>query len=125
MELETITREVAETIQKEANIRAICGDPIKLDTHVVVPVATVSIGGGAGGGTATGPAKVKDVELKPGSGMGMGGGMAIQVRPVGFIHEKDGQVVFTRIEGAEGSMLSRMQVPPGIARIVGALRGHA
>ena len=119
MELDTVTRELAETIQKEANSRAIFGEPVKLDTHVMVPVAVVSIAGGAGGGTGTGPSKVKEDELKPGSGTGGGGGLAIQVRPVGFIHEKDGQVVFTRIDEAAAGL------PAGIARLLGALRAKA
>ena len=94
MPFEEIVKQVAETIQKEANARAVFAEPMKLDTHIVVPVASVvvSVGGGGGGGS-----RQPDVKLPRIFGGG-GGGINVVSKPVGFIHEKDGQVVFTYIE---------------------------
>ena len=94
MPFEEIVKQVAETIQKEANARAVFGEPTKLDTHIVVPVAgiTISIGGGGGGGS-----RKPGIELPRFFGGG-GGGLNIIARPAGFIHEKDGVVIFTPIE---------------------------
>ncbi|MGZ6142487.1 MAG: spore germination protein GerW family protein [Myxococcales bacterium] len=97
MAFEEIVKQVAETIQKEANVRAVFAEPMKLDTHIVVPVASVvvSIGGGGGGGS-----RKPGAELQRFFGGG-GGGVNVTATPVGFIHEKDGQVVFTYIEAAK------------------------
>jgi len=92
MQLEEIVKEVAETIQQEANARAVFGDPAKLETRIVIPVAAVrvSVGGKGGGGTPGG-----EVARFFGGGSG---GFTVSATPVGFIHEKDGAVTFTRIE---------------------------
>jgi uncharacterized spore protein YtfJ len=94
MAFEEIVKQVAETIQKEANARAVFADPIKLETHVVVPVATIHIGLGGGG---TGGSRKPHSELARFFGAG-GGGLDVQAKPIGFIHEKDGEVVFSPIE---------------------------
>jgi uncharacterized spore protein YtfJ len=101
MPLEEIVKQVAETIQKEANARAVFGEATKLDTHVLIPVAsvTVNISGGGGGG-ARRPAQ--EIARLFGGGSGA---LNVVSTPVGFIHEKDGQVVFTRIEKGEDKVL--------------------
>lgn len=68
------------------------GEPVKLDTKTIIPVACVQFGGGGGGGMSP---PVKEGAAAPVFGGGGGGGFS--VNPVGFIHEEDGAVVFTPI----------------------------
>ncbi len=117
MAFEEIIKQVAETIQREANARAVFGEPAKLDTHVVIPVASVviSISGGGGGGLR-----------KPGVDIarlfGGGGGLNVTASPVGFIHEKDGVVAFTRIEKTKAD---EKTLPLVAERIMGAFASRA
>lgn len=100
--MEAIVRDVVDAIEKEGNVRAIFGEPVELDTHRIVPVAKahVSIGGGGGfGGAMERLAKAAE-KIIP-AGAGGGGGIDITISPVGFIAERDGEVVFTRIETNE------------------------
>jgi uncharacterized spore protein YtfJ len=91
--------------QAEANTRTIFGEPITLETRKIVPVATIEIGAGGGGGFGQGIAidVVKGAietakKLVPGGrGAGGGGGLGIKVRPVGYLSEENGRVVFTAI----------------------------
>lgn len=89
MDMETVVREAANAIESTGNARAVFGDPIKLDTHVIVPVAAVLTGVGLGGG--------QSVLL----GAGGGGGVDLKVVPLGYIHETDEGIEFTRIEVPE------------------------
>lgn len=94
MSVEEIVKQVSETIQKEANARAVFAEPMKLDKHLVIPVATVvvSIGGGGTGGSRR-PAI--DVARFFGAG---GGGINVLAQPVGYIYEEGDKVVFAPIE---------------------------
>jgi uncharacterized spore protein YtfJ len=65
-----VLRQVAETLEKEGNARAMFIEPVKLDRKSIIPVACVPFGSG--------------------------GGVGFSVNPVGFVHEEDGAVVFTR-----------------------------
>lgn len=96
MDISGIVHDLADTIQKEGNARAVYGEPVKLDEHTIVPVAvvTVTVGGGGGAGHGPGGGKAKE---EPG-GFGGGGTMTVKSIPVGFIHEKDGDVVFHAID---------------------------
>lgn len=87
MALEEMVKQVTEMLEKEGNSKVVFGELVKLDTHNIIPVAAVEVGGGAGG---THPSK-------PLPFVAGGGGMALKIRPVGFIQERDGQVVFTPI----------------------------
>jgi uncharacterized spore protein YtfJ len=90
--MEEIVKQVAESVEKEANARAVFGQAVKLERHTVIPVASVNLGGG-GGGAMPGPRTPALVRALRGGGAGMG----LNVRPVGFIHEREGEVVFTPI----------------------------
>jgi hypothetical protein len=70
---------------------------------VVVPVAMVAIelGGGGGGGTRKPAAEIARMFG------GGGGGLKVVARPVGLIHEQEGDVVFTRIEADKRSVRRR------------------
>jgi uncharacterized spore protein YtfJ len=71
----------------------------------LIPVATIEIGAGGGGGFGQGIAinAVRGAiatakKLVPtGRGAGGGGGLGIKVRPVGYLSEENGRVVFTAI----------------------------
>lgn len=92
MAFDDVLRQVAETLEKEGNARTVFGEPVKLDTKTIIPVALVQFGGGGGGVSPRG--KEGDA---PAQGFGAGGGGGFAVQPVGFIHEEDGAVVFTPI----------------------------
>jgi uncharacterized spore protein YtfJ len=102
---EAIARELAGLLQTEANTRTIFGEPIMLETRKIVPVATIEIGAGGGGGFGQGitinavrSAIETAKKLVPtGRGAGGGGGLGIKVRPVGYLSEENGRVVFTAI----------------------------
>lgn len=85
MDFEAIARHIAQTIEHSGNAKAVFGEPVKLQTQTIVPVAAVvaAVGGGGGQASILG---------------GGGGGFTIRVIPVGYIHEKDGAVMFSAIE---------------------------
>ena len=91
MAFDEMLRQVAEMLEKEGNARTVFGEPVKLDTKTIIPVAQVQFGGGGGGMSPP----VKEGAQAPVFGGGGGGGFTVQ--PVGFIHEEDGEVVFTAI----------------------------
>ncbi len=102
-DIEKLAHEIAQGIEGEANVKTVFGSPIKLDGHVIVPVATVSLNIGGGGAKATGIAKVaSDVanRIVP-SGFGGGGGFQLRIRPVGFIREGKDGVEFSPIHVEE------------------------
>ena len=109
-DLASVVHEAAAALEREGNVRAVFGEPMKLDTRTVIPVATVAMGGGAGGLRAFGAAVEKvqrllsgnDVHVHPGRTIFGGGGGGIDIRPVGFLCEEDGRVVFTRIDDGKG-----------------------
>jgi len=85
MDIAALAAHISRTIEASGNAKAIYGEPIKLETHTVVPVAAlvVTVGGGGGALSAIG---------------GGGGGLTMKVAPVGYLHEKDGVVTFTPID---------------------------
>ena len=95
VELGSIIGKIGETIQNEANVKAVFGAPIQLETRSLVPVALVSVTLGGGGGGARIFGKGDAPSAAP---FGGGGGMTITAVPVGFLSEKDGVVVFTAID---------------------------
>lgn len=98
-QIEKITRDITELIQREGNVKAVFGEPVQLDSHVIIPVAAVHMnlgGGGAGGAGLKNGIKEK---LMP---FGVGGGLGLQVHaiPVGFISESAEGATFTPIPRA-------------------------
>jgi len=100
---ERIVGELRHAIESEGNVRAIFGEPIKLDQHVVVPVMSIEIAIGGGGGYGGGPKIFKgaiDVAKKlvpAGWGVGGGGGFSLRIRPVGFIRDQENGPSFVAI----------------------------
>jgi uncharacterized spore protein YtfJ len=91
MDLEAIAKHIAETIERSGSAKAVFGEPVKLATQSIVPVAAISANVGGGGGRA-------------GIGGGGGGGFHLRVVPIGYIHEKEGAVVFTPIDVPESAL---------------------
>ena len=85
MDFEAIARQIADTIEHTGNAKAVFGEPIKLSTQTIVPVAAITSNVGGGGG-------------RSGIGGGGGGGFQLRVVPIGYIHERDGAVVFSAID---------------------------
>lgn len=120
MNLEEALTQVAQLLEKQGNSHAVFGDAVKLEHHTVVPVASVSLGGGMGGtnGLPGIAGKAASAVAKV-FGFGFGGG--IDVRPVGFISERDGEVVFTHIHvDGKGTPLIT-EAANGIGRVVGTV----
>jgi uncharacterized spore protein YtfJ len=121
---ETLTaavHDIAEMIEHEGSVRAVFGPPTKLETRTIIPVASVALGGGGGGMGSLGAAidglrrrflggvtsnwlsaAAPKPREEPGRTFVGGGGGGLDVRPVGFICEEDGRVVFRRIDTGEG-----------------------
>jgi uncharacterized spore protein YtfJ len=105
--VETIARELSALFQTEANTHTIFGEPIQLETRKIIPIASIEIGAGGGGGFGQSFAAeaVKEAietakRLVPSArGAGGGGGLGVKVRPVGYLSEENGRVVFTAIPG--------------------------
>jgi uncharacterized spore protein YtfJ len=91
MDLESIAKHIAETIERSGNAKAVFGEPVKLATQTIVPVVAISAHVGGGGG-------------RSGIGGGGGGGFHLRVVPVGYIHEKEGAVVFSPIDVPEHAL---------------------
>jgi len=105
--LARIAHEFAQAIHSEGNIRVVFGAPMALETHKIIPVATVEIGFGGGMGMSSGG---NGIAKQLGSlahllrrGFGAGGGAGIKVTPVGFIHEEGERVQFRTIAPVGGS----------------------
>jgi uncharacterized spore protein YtfJ len=116
MSIEDIAAKVAETIQKEANINAIFGEPKKLDEHTIVPVARVEISMGGGGGGGKGPAPKQEDDGEEGGGTvgviggtGGGGGLDIEVRPLGFIRDTADGAEFVAIDPTPEGLLGKVE----------------
>ncbi len=93
MAFDDLVKQVAASLEREGSPHAVFGDAVQLEHHTIVPVAVVTSGGGAGAAPgATNATSASDHDHLAG-----GGGFAMMVRPVGFIHEEEGEVVFTPI----------------------------
>jgi uncharacterized spore protein YtfJ len=90
MEVKDLLREVAEKIERTANVKAVFGEPIGDGNDMVIPVARVGVRAGGGGGSGdsiTGPSP-------RGKGNGVGLGMKIDASPVGYIKRNQNGAVF-------------------------------
>ena len=83
MPYEDLVKQMGVALERDGNVQAVFGEAVKLEHHTIIPVAVVAGGGGAGGTQG---------DLSAG-----GMGMALNVRPVGFIYESGDEVLFTPI----------------------------
>jgi len=92
--------EVAHMFERGGNVTSAFGAPMKLDTKTVIPVAFVNVGSGGGGFLGPMARRLFDRirKMLPARVGGGGGGFGIHVRPIGYLHEEDGHVVFSHIE---------------------------
>lgn len=120
-EKDRIVERIAETLERTAGVRAVFGEPVKLDDRTVMPVAKVILAGGGGAGLDRGG---KDHPDKPAPDLGLGGGGTFQVLPVGFICEVNGEPVFRPIDtpGLVGTLFGGL-LPRPIADLVARLLG--
>lgn len=131
MNVESIVAQIAQTLQKEANIDTIFGQPRKLDEHVIIPVARVEIKltGGGGMGSGTGPQATPTTEagesgdkpkptLMGGMGTGAGGGLEVHVHPLGFIRDGKNGAEFIAIDPTPEGVIGKVE------HLVKNLRGN-
>lgn len=118
MSLEETMQQITETLGKEGNVRAVFGEPLKLEHHSVIPVAAVGVGGGGGIGKrppATGAQSADGANAAA-------GGMAFAVRPLGFIHESGSEVVFTPIQSRPANPFLT-QAASSLGRVINTVSG--
>jgi uncharacterized spore protein YtfJ len=78
IDIHEILKDVAQNVEKAANVKTVFGDPIKFENRTIIPVATVSVSGGGGGGFG------KEKRKGP-LGVGGGAGLHVESKPVGYI----------------------------------------
>lgn len=130
MDFEAITTQIAQTVQKEANINAIFGEPKKLDEHTIMPVARIKITLGAGGGGANGaaPTAAREGQVKAEEGgengasmsgkkgkkgkkgrAALGGGIEIELQPLGFVRDANDGAEFVAIEPMPDGLIGKVE----------------
>jgi uncharacterized spore protein YtfJ len=95
MDAKDIIKEVTEKIQKNANVKAVFGEPYEKGNRTVIPVARVSICGLGGGGLSKANEVEKNQEKSKGKGMGLG--LRVKAVPVGYIEIDDEGAHFEEI----------------------------
>ena len=95
MDVKDIMKDVTEKIQKNANAKAIFGEPYEKGNLTVIPVARVSIWGCGGGGSDKSNSDDQIKEKSPGKGMGLG--LQVKAHPVGYIEIDDKGAHFEEI----------------------------
>jgi len=95
MDAKDIIKEVTEKIQKNANVKAVFGEPYEKGNRTVIPVARVSICGYGGGGSVKCDDDEENREKSKGKGMGLG--MRVKAVPVGYIEIDDKGAHFEEI----------------------------
>ena len=97
MEPKEFIRELADRLERTANVKAVFGEPIGEGRDMIVPVARVGVRGGGGGGGGT---EVNQDQLSgrgPSKGSGLGLGLNVTTAPIGFISWKSGEPAFEPI----------------------------
>jgi uncharacterized spore protein YtfJ len=95
MDAKDIIADVTEKIQKNANVKAIFGDPYEKGKITVIPVAKVSICGCGCGGSKKYNEEEKKQETPKNKGMGFG--LHVNAVPVGYIEIDDDGAHFEEI----------------------------
>jgi uncharacterized spore protein YtfJ len=95
MDAKDIIKEVTEKIQKNANVKAVFGEPYEKGTRTVIPVARVSVCGCGGGGSKKSNEDEESSEKSKGRGIGFG--LRVKAIPVGYIEIDDDGAHFEEI----------------------------
>jgi len=82
MDTQSVMRELAEKIERAANVKAAFGEPVGEGTDTVIPVARVAVRGGGGGGSGELP---ESEGQRKGTGKGIGLGLNVVSTPIGYI----------------------------------------
>jgi uncharacterized spore protein YtfJ len=118
MSMEETMKQVAQSLEHEAGVKAVFGEPMKLDNHTVVPVAMVGVGAGG---------FLPGIFGRPAShatdNNGGGGAGALAVRPVGFIHESGDEVIFTPIATRGRENPFAVQAASSLGHLVNSFAG--
>lgn len=111
MNLDNIIKSITDTLQKEANVNTVFGQPLELESRKAIPVARIqmSVSGGGGGGTGHEGPDGDEASPKDESGGGGGGKIDVQVIPIGFIHEGADGVAFTPIDTTPDGVIGRIE----------------
>jgi len=95
MDAKDVIKEVTEKIQKNANVKAVFGEPHEKGNRTVIPVARVSICGF--GGSGSDKSNEDEVKQEKSKGKGMGFGLHVKAVPVGYIEIDDEGAHFEEI----------------------------
>ena len=105
MEAKDLIEGIIEKVQKNANVKAVFGDPVEQGKVMVIPVASVSIYGGGGGGIDN--RSVQD-ESENGNAQGIGMGLKVKTSPVGYIEITEEGAIFVEIFQQSKMIMSGM-----------------
>ena len=95
MDAKDVIKEVTEKIQKNANVKAVFGEPYEKGNRTVIPVARVSICGC--GGSGSDKSNEDEAKQEKSKGKGMGFGLHVKAVPVGYIEIDDKGAHFEEI----------------------------
>lgn len=88
MKIKEIIHQLADKFSKDAHVKSVYGDPVKLQGKTIIPIARIAYGLGAGGSQG-------GDETTEGSAGGGGGGMTAQ--PIGVLEVCEEQTRFVAI----------------------------
>jgi uncharacterized spore protein YtfJ len=104
MDAKDLMRELADRIERTANVKAVFGEPMGEGPDMVIPVARVTVRGGGGGGTGDMPEG--EGPGKKGKGSGMGLGLNVMTSPVGYIKRTTEGATFVPVIDKNRMMLA-------------------
>lgn len=115
MNIAELIKNTLKEAQELMSSRTVVGEPIKTDTHTVIPVSRVMFGFGGGGGEG-------NEKNNPATGQGVGGGWSIE--PVAFVVVgEDGAKLMTI--GDKESLTGRlMDLAPSVIDTVKEMVGN-
>ena len=99
-DIEQLFDKAVGEIERMLNTKTVVGEPIKIESHTLIPLVNVGFGFGVGGGEGTEPQK--------GSGHGGGTGGGGGVKPVALIIINEDGVRIEPIKSATSSVLEKV-----------------
>jgi len=105
MNISELIKNTLKETQELMTSKTVVGEPIKTDSHTVIPVSKVMFGFGGGGGEGT-------EKGKEGNGQGVGGGWSIE--PVAFVVIGDDGAKLMTIGDKESISGKLMDLAPSV-----------
>jgi uncharacterized spore protein YtfJ len=99
-DIQTLFDKAVGEIERMLNTKTVVGEPLKVDSHTLIPLVNVGFGFGVGAGEGTEPEKGKG----RGGGTGGGGG----VRPVALIIINEDGVRIEPIKSGTATVLEKV-----------------